>query len=77
MIEVYRTSNCGDCIRTVAFLKEKKVELKEIFVSGNEEAIKKVKEINGGFASVPTLIFDDGSTMTEPSNEELIEKLGL
>jgi hypothetical protein len=38
-----------------------------------------VKEINGGYESVPTLVFTDGSTLTEPSNEAIqirLESLG-
>jgi mycoredoxin len=35
----------------------------------------RVKEINGGNVSVPTLIFPDGSTLTEPSTAVLRQKL--
>lgn len=35
----------------------------------------RVKEINDGNASVPTLVFPDGSTLTEPSTAVLREKL--
>ena len=35
----------------------------------------RVKEINDGNASVPTLVFPDGSTLTEPSTAVLRKKL--
>lgn len=35
----------------------------------------RVKEINNGNASVPTLVFPDGSTLTEPSTAVLRKKL--
>ncbi|MCP4417721.1 MAG: hypothetical protein GY805_13945 [Chloroflexi bacterium] len=35
----------------------------------------RVKEINDGNASVPTLVFPDGSTLTEPSTAVLRRKL--
>jgi len=35
----------------------------------------RVKEINDGNASVPTLVFPDGSTLTEPSTAVLRQKL--
>jgi len=34
-----------------------------------------VREINSGYESVPTLVFPDGSTLTEPSIGELKRKL--
>ena len=77
MIEIFTTRLCGDCIRTKDFLKENDIDFNEIIISGNQEAISKVIEINQGNASVPTIIFEDGTTLTEPSNQELAEKLGL
>lgn len=35
----------------------------------------RVREINRGFESVPTLVFPDGSTLTEPSSRVLSAKL--
>ena len=31
-------------------------------------------EINGGYRSVPTIVFEDGSILVEPSNAELAQK---
>lgn len=39
------------------------------------EARERVREINHGHESVPTLVFPDGSTLTEPSRGELQAKL--
>lgn len=39
------------------------------------EARERVREINQGYESVPTLVFPDGSTLTEPSAGELQDKL--
>lgn len=36
-----------------------------------------MRRINNGFESVPTLIFPDGSILTEPSSSELLEKLRM
>jgi mycoredoxin len=77
MIEIFTTPWCGDCIRTKKLLDENLVGYREINVETDQEALEKIKNINDGFASVPTLIFDDGSTLTEPSNQALLEKLGL
>ncbi len=39
------------------------------------EARERVREINHGYESVPTLAFPDGSTLTEPSMGQLQAKL--
>lgn len=39
------------------------------------EARERVREINHGYESVPTLVFPDDSTLTEPSSGDLKTKL--
>jgi len=34
-----------------------------------------VEKVNGGYKSVPTIVFPDGSIMVEPGNTELEKKL--
>ena len=34
-------------------------------------------EINNGKRIVPTIIFEDGSILLEPTNKQLAEKIGL
>lgn len=51
-----------------------------ISISRNRAAKETVMAINGGNASVPTLVFPDGSTLTEPKLAELtarLEAMGL
>tara|TARA_Y100000590_G_scaffold196182_1_gene222745 strand:+ start:357 stop:533 length:177 start_codon:yes stop_codon:yes gene_type:complete len=36
-----------------------------------------VKSINNGRNVVPTIVFPDGSSLSEPSDSELMKKLGL
>ncbi|MFN2148720.1 MAG: glutaredoxin domain-containing protein [Anaerolineales bacterium] len=43
----------------------------------DEAGRARVREINAGCESVPTLVFPDGSTLTEPSPHALNLKLGL
>lgn len=42
-----------------------------INIHEDDAARQRVREINNGYESVPTLIFPDGSTLTEPSTPEL------
>ncbi len=72
---MYGTNWCGDCKRSRAFFKEKGVEYDFIDIDKNEKAMNYVKKINQGNSSVPTIVFEDGSVLVEPSNEELGQKL--
>ena len=44
-------------------------------IRSDESGRMRVKQINAGNESVPTLLFTDGSTLTEPSNETLQARL--
>ena len=46
-----------------------------ISISHDKAAKEKVVQINRGNASVPTLVFPDGSTLTEPKDSELMARL--
>ena len=59
---------------------ESRVELAAVFQTAPVMmmmlgADRRVREINRGFESVPTLAFPDGSTLTEPTAGELSAKL--
>ncbi len=45
-----------------------------IDIENDSAAAKRVMEINGGYRSVPTIVFEDGSILVEPSNAELAQK---
>ena len=36
-----------------------------------------VETVNGGNRTVPTLVFEDGTVLVEPSDRQLAEKLGI
>ena len=75
MIKFYATTWCGDCVRSKAFLDEKGVEYEFIDIDKDDEARKYVEKVNKGMRSVPTIVFEDGSVLVEPSNEKLGEKI--
>jgi thioredoxin reductase (NADPH) len=39
--------------------------------------MKRIQELNDGRQVVPTIVFEDGAVLTEPSNAELAVKLGI
>lgn len=74
---VYGTAWCGDCYRSKRFLDRNGVPYTWIDIDRDEEGARQVIEINRGRRSVPTIVFPDGSTLTEPSDGQLGRKLGL
>ncbi|GAB4538307.1 MAG: mycoredoxin [Anaerolineales bacterium] len=73
-IVVYSTQYCPDCLRAKAYFNAKGIPYLNVSLEGNPEATEFVVSVNQGFASVPTIIFPDGSVLVEPSFTELSEK---
>ncbi len=76
-IIIYGTTWCGDSRRAKRFFDDNNIEYDWIDIDVDREAGKLVEQINGGFRSVPTIIFPDGSTLTEPSTFQLRTKFNL
>jgi mycoredoxin len=74
-ITMYTTDGCPDCWRAKKVMDSMQVAYTEINISEDEEAIETVVRLNNGNRSVPTLVFPDGSVMTEPSISALVQKL--
>jgi mycoredoxin len=74
-IVMYTTQWCGDCWRAKAVMDAMKVKYTEVDISEDEEATETVVRLNRGCRSVPTLVFPDGSVLTEPRTNVLVEKL--
>ncbi len=73
----YGTKWCGDCLRVKFFLDRKKIMYKWINIDHDPEAEAFVIKTNGGLRSVPTIVFEDGTILVEPSTKTLAEKLNL
>lgn len=74
-IKMYSTTWCPDCIRSKRTLDKHGVDYQEINIEETPSAVPVVRKINGGARSVPTIVFPDDSTLTEPNNNELVSKL--
>jgi glutaredoxin len=59
------------------FLDKHNIPYTWIDIDRDHEAEKFVLNANGGMRSVPTIIFEDGSKLVEPSTEALAKKIGL
>jgi mycoredoxin len=74
-ITMYGAEWCGDCRRSKKFLETNNVEYNYINVEEDLSAADKVKEINNGMQSIPVILFEDGTHLTEPSDTDLRVKL--
>ncbi len=74
-ITLYTSDYCGQAKRVEKFLLEQNVAVDIVNIDGNPEGRDAVKSINNGDASVPTLVFPDGSILTEPTLRQLQSKL--
>jgi len=74
-ITMYGAGWCGDCRRSKRYLDEHNVAYTYIDVEADLSAADKVVEINGGAKSIPVIVFDDGTHLTEPSDIALETKL--
>jgi thioredoxin reductase (NADPH) len=73
----YSTVWCPDCKRTKKFLGDHRIPYENIDIEQDEEAMDFVQKINHGMRIIPTILFPDGSTLSEPSNAQLAAKLGM
>ncbi len=75
MITLYGAKWCPDCTRSKAFLDSRKVPYTYIDLELDPTAADTVERLNNGLQSIPTIVFGDGSILTEPSDIELGAKL--
>ena len=74
-ILVYGHPTCPNIGPVRGLLTQSKVKFEYIDIHQDGDAAARVRAINNGNESVPTLVFPDGSTLTEPTVGELRSKL--
>ncbi len=74
-IIVYGHPTCPGLGPVKGLLTQSKVKFEYIDIHQDSLAAARVCAINNGNESVPTLVFPDGSTLTEPTVGELKSKL--
>ena len=74
-IYFYTTDWCGDCVRSKALLKKFDLDFNEINVDLDENANEYIKTLQINQRRIPTIVFDDGSFLVEPSDVDLENKL--
>ncbi len=76
-IILYTSRFCGHAWAVERFLDKHGITVELVSIDNNPQARQQVEALNNGYASVPTLIFPDGTQLTEPSFRELRSKLGI
>ena len=76
-ITVYGAPWCPDCKRSKQFLGEQRIPYNWVDIDQDEAGRRYVQQANDGKQIIPTILFEDGSILVEPSNAELAAKLGI
>jgi thioredoxin reductase (NADPH) len=76
-VTVYGAYWCPDCRRAKKFLGEQFVPFRWVDIEQDKNGEMFVLEKNQGKRIIPTIVFQDGSFLVEPTNAELAKKLGL
>ena len=76
-IKVYGAKRCGDCFQVKMILDNHHIKYQWIDIEHDENARAFVSQINDGCIVAPTIEFNDGSVLVEPTNIQLRNKFGL
>lgn len=74
-VTMFTTSWCGYCRRLKPQLDQVGIDYSEVNIEDIDNGAAIVEEANGGNQTVPTLLFSDGSTQTNPSQAQVKAKL--
>jgi mycoredoxin len=75
MLTMYTTDWCGYCVRLKHGLEREGIGYDEVNIEQVPEAAEFVMGVNGGDQTVPTVVFPDGTALTNPSLREVKAKL--
>ena len=72
---MYSTPWCGYCHRLKSQLDRAGIEFDVVDIEQQPEAALVVEQVNNGNQTVPTLVFADGTAMTNPSVSQVKAQL--
>jgi mycoredoxin len=75
VVTMYSTVWCGYCRRLKDQMEREGIAYLVIDIENDPDAAELVMSVNGGSQTVPTLVFPDGSALTNPSLAQIKEKL--
>ncbi|MFD0887100.1 mycoredoxin [Streptosporangium algeriense] len=74
-LTVYTATWCGPCKRLKSQLTREGISYREIDIEQNPDAAQFVMSVNNGNQTVPTVLFEDGTSLTNPSVIEVKARL--
>ncbi|TYP89948.1 mycoredoxin [Blastococcus xanthinilyticus] len=74
-VTMYTTTWCGYCVRLKKLMQREGIQFAEVDIETDPQAAELVMSANGGNRTVPTLIFTDGSALTNPGIEAVKAQL--
>ena len=75
-VTMYTTDWCGYCVRLKKLMQRDGIAFAEVNIEHDAQAAELVMRANGGNRTVPTLLFADGTAMTNPSIDQVKAQLG-
>ena len=72
---MYSTTWCGYCRRLKLQMDQAGIAYTEVDIERDPEAARFVEGVNGGNQTVPTVVFGDGTALTNPPFAVVAEKL--
>jgi mycoredoxin len=75
-VTMYSTPWCGYCRRLKSQFDREGIAYAEVDIEADPTAADYVMSVNGGNQTVPTVVFPDGSALTNPSLAQVKDHLG-
>jgi mycoredoxin len=74
-LTMYSTTWCGYCRRLKLQMDQAGIAYSEVDIERDPDAARFVESVNGGNQTVPTVVFADGTAMTNPPFATVAEKV--
>jgi mycoredoxin len=74
-LTMYTTTWCGYCVRLKKQLEREGIPFEEVDIERDPEAADRVERLNDGNQTVPTVVFADGTALTNPSFQTVLTKV--
>ena len=75
VVTMYSTPWCGYCRRLKTQMDREGISYREVDIEVDPQAAEYVMSVNGGNQTVPTVVFPDGTAMTNPTLVQVMERL--
>jgi len=74
-VTMYSTPWCGYCRRLKSQMEREGIAYAEVDIEQDLHAADYVMSVNGGNQTVPTVVFPDGSALTNPTLAQVKQRL--